>query len=235
MPSKKFSRCAAHGFKTYKDLIDYIEAYDQMVSDRIAENWEASLITFMFNPTSKYAMTNSIEHFYERLITRVVKRPKSVNAVLPMMIVVADLPVHKRQQRMSNLQALPNDGLHHHGVVLIPPKNNLGKPLKQHVSENKRLYLNDRNISSLDIAPVTTSTTARMTDYVMKTFKRGKVDYDDAVIVLPRSRTEPTHRDGIEPIWSPPFKCRSNSIRRPSMRLPKEHGRRARKTSKGRQ
>jgi hypothetical protein len=46
-----------------------------------------------------------------------------------------------------------------------------------------------RLIQSLDVRPVTDSH-ARVVDYVFKTVLRGRISYDEGVLILPRARRE---------------------------------------------
>ena len=49
----------------------------------------------------------------------------------------------------------------------------------------------DGAISKIDVRPVTDGY-ERVVDYVFKTIKRGRVSYDEGVLVLPRARDELT-------------------------------------------
>jgi len=51
----------------------------------------------------------------------------------------------------------------------------------------------DGTISKIDVRPVAEGY-GRVVDYVFKTIKRGRVSYDEGVLILPRARDELTSR-----------------------------------------
>jgi len=52
----------------------------------------------------------------------------------------------------------------------------------------------DGTITKIDVRPVVDGY-ERVVDYVFKTIKRGRVSYDEGVLILPRARDELTLRD----------------------------------------
>lgn len=176
-----------------------------MVMQRIVIGWEASFITVMFNQLKggqialMQQMIGQIERIYETFITRVIRKPRSVHIDrLPILIAMADMPAAKHK-RQSVRDMLPNGGLHYHGMLLVPPNSRLRTAASDHFILNERNYLGDRwTVSHIDIEPVTTATTGRITDYMAKAYKKMLLD-DDTIVVLPRSSGEPCHRDGLIP------------------------------------
>jgi hypothetical protein len=53
------------------------------------------------------------------------------------------------------------------------------------------LYEIDGTITKIDVRPVVDGY-ERVVDYVFKTIKRGRVSYDEGVLILPRTRDELT-------------------------------------------
>jgi hypothetical protein len=106
-----------------------------------------------------------------------------------MFIGAADLQVYKRDPTSSPL-VLCNGGLHFHGLLMVPPDTRLGVPVEQHFRDYQDMYLGQRRlITRLDVRPVN-ETHERVVDYVFKTILRGRVSYDDGVLILPRARDE---------------------------------------------
>ena len=105
----------------------------------------------------------------------------------------ADLQVYKKDSRSSPL-ILCNGGLHFHALLMVPPETRLAIPVEEHFREYQDMYLGRRRlITGLEIRPVTEAH-ERAVDYVFKTILRGRVSYDDGVLLLPRTRGELSDR-----------------------------------------
>jgi hypothetical protein len=75
-------------------------------------------------------------------------------------------------------------------LLLVPPETRLGLPVDRHFRDHQDMYLGKRRlVRTLDVRPVT-QTHERVVDYVFKTILRGRVPYDEGVLVLPRARDE---------------------------------------------
>jgi hypothetical protein len=72
---------------------------------------------------------------------------------------------------------------------LIPDRSRLREPLQDHLQAHAHVYAIDGAISKIDVRPVTHGYD-RVTDYVLKTIKRGSISYDEGMLILPRSRQE---------------------------------------------
>jgi hypothetical protein len=73
---------------------------------------------------------------------------------------------------------------------LVPPDTRLNVPVDEHFRVYQDMYVGRRRlITKLDVRPVT-ETHEVAVDYVFKTILRGRVSYDDGVLVLPRARDE---------------------------------------------
>ena len=83
-----------------------------------------------------------------------------------------------------------NGGLHVHALLLIPPASRLKQSLTDHFREKRDLYAGSgRSIQRIDVRPVV-SDHGPSVDYVLKTVLNGRLSYDEAVLLLPRSRGE---------------------------------------------
>ena len=127
---------------------DLISGYTDLVEQRVQDGWQPYLITFMFKrlPGNKSSvikqMRDEIERVYATLVTRVVRKPRSPKSAdrLPVLIGFADLPVPKREKKQLREIAL-NDGLHYHGILLLPGSSRLRTGLAFHFMKYRRLYV----------------------------------------------------------------------------------------------
>lgn len=174
-----------------------LNGYTQLVTDRIKQGWSCYLVTILFQqfpgsqPTIISRMKQEIQRVYSTLITRVHRKPRTASPdELPILIGAADLPVHK-SDRSSSPFARCNGGLHLHALILIPDRSRLIEPLQDHFRSHAHLYEIDGAITKIDVRPVTDGYD-RVVDYVFKTIKRGRVSYDEGLLILPRTRDELT-------------------------------------------
>jgi hypothetical protein len=173
-----------------------MSGYAQMVTDRVRAGWSCYLVTFLFDqlPGSRAAVINQmkdrVQRVYSRLVTRVNRKPK--NALpdeLPVLIGLADLPVYKRD-RSSLHNARCNDGIHFHALVLLPPTSRLKESLVDHFRQNEEVYACPGMSIQRIHAEAVIGDHERVVDYALKTVRRRRLSYEDAVLVLPRSRGE---------------------------------------------
>lgn len=160
------------------------------------DKWNAYLVTFMFNnlPGSTegklWHMNKEIEHFYTNLITRITRKPsqKSNLERCPRLVAFPDLPVFKRS-KSTLADVTVNDGLHFHGVLLVPIKSRLKCELEAHLDANRGLYIGghgkvrDIHLEKIAFDPKGVST------YIFKLWKRNP-EFADWLLVLPRSQSE---------------------------------------------
>jgi hypothetical protein len=180
---------------TARQLVD---GYTQLVIDRVDRGWSCHLMTFPFcqlpGPRGAViqAMKDELHRVYSTFVTRTNRKPRTASPdELPVLIGTADLQVYKRVSTSSPL-VLCNGGLHFHGLMLVPPVTRLEIPVEEHFRRHQDMYLGRRRlIQELDVRPVT-ETPERVVDYVFKTILRGRVSYDDGILLLPRARGELT-------------------------------------------
>jgi hypothetical protein len=135
-------------------------------------------------------MKDEVHRVYATLLTRVHRRPRTASTdELPVLIGVLDLPVHKHNKQ-SGPVVLCNGGLHVHILMLMPPTSRLKESLADHFRDKRNLYAGSgSSIQRIDVRRVVENH-ERVVDYVLKTILNGRLSYDEAVLVLPRSRDE---------------------------------------------
>ena len=74
--------------------------------------------------------------------------------------------------------------------MLMPPTSRLKELLADHFRDKRNLYAGSgSSIQRIDVRRVVENH-ERVVDYVLKTILNGRLSYDEAVLVLPRSRDE---------------------------------------------
>ena len=102
-------------------------------------------------------MTKDIEQFYRTLVTRVVRKPRTAQIhQLPKLIALPDRPVLKHfKQALEDV--VVNDGLHVHGITMIPERSRLDCELDDHVRQSG-IYTDSRytRIRHIDVRKIET-------------------------------------------------------------------------------
>jgi hypothetical protein len=173
-----------------------VNGYAQVVIDRVSNGWSCHLMTALFSQLSVkrneviHRMMDELHRVYSTLVTRIHRKPRTASPdELPILIAAADLPVYKRD-RDSSPRVRCNGGLHFHALLLVPPTTRLGIPVEEHLRANEAMYLGKQGlIEKIDVRQVRDSY-ERVVDYVFKTILRGRVSYDEGILLLPRARQE---------------------------------------------
>lgn len=162
----------------------------------IREGMKPFLLTFMFNSISGHPraqleqMNREIERAYAMLLTRIVRNPRSKNLGYldrPIWLCSPDRPVRKRD-KINLREVMVNDGLHVHGIALIPINSRL-RDFEQFVYENQEMLANSRRpLLRFDARPIT-DTPSRATRYALKGLINHRFD-SDTLLVLPRALSE---------------------------------------------
>jgi hypothetical protein len=179
--------------------VAFIETITSWWSSEVEEKvtkhgWNAYLVTFMFDhlpglPAARLKiMQDSVCRFYSTLVTRVVRKPKSIHQLFlrPRMLTVPDYPVFK-YVKIGVRDATVNDGLHMHSILAMPLKSRLKEDVISHIERKTRLYVK-KPIREINFAPIENNTYA-VTNYVMKAVRRGRCRWED-VVFLPKSPSE---------------------------------------------
>jgi hypothetical protein len=144
-------------------------------------------------------MTSEIERFYASLVTRVVRKPRSVNwqHLLPVLIGQPDFAGSRHGIRTVP-ELTVNDGLHFHAIALIPRRSRLREGLIKHVRSNYGAYLGENNrMSAIDVQRITEAPGA-VTGYSQKAFMQGRFSHD-YLLILPKAVSE------LPPNITPPY------------------------------
>lgn len=177
--------------KVHENLVT---GYSELVTSRIQKRWSCDLLTIVFDQLASQPqsiqsrMRDEVQKIYSILLTRVNRYPKKASTDdLPILVGALDLPVNKSTRANAPLVRC-NDGLHFHGLLLIPPASRLKVTAKQHFEANADLYISGP-VQRIHVKPIST-TPERAVDYVLKTIRNGRIAYDDGILILPRARTE---------------------------------------------
>ena len=151
-------------------------------------------ISFMFHqlPGTQSSilrqMKSEIERVNARLVTRFARNPRSRAEFkfLPRMILFPDLPVYKHEKKSIEDVSI-NNGLHYGGIALTPPVSRFHSTLEAHFNQDQDKYVNEK-LARIHVTPITWDPDY-VTDYVAKSFKRGRVS-DEDIIILPKTISE---------------------------------------------
>ena len=179
-----------------KPINQLVQGYAQMVKGRVDDGWSCHLLTFLFSqlpgprPVVISRMKDEVHRVYSTFVTRVHRKPRTASPdELPILIACADLPVFK-WDRASSPMVRCNGGLHFHALLLVPPESRLVDPVEDHFRRNERYYFGRSGfMTAIHVQPVT-SDPDYIVEYAFKTMIRGRVSYDDSVLVLPKARAE---------------------------------------------
>lgn len=169
--------------------------YAQMVASRLDDGWSAYLMTVTFEhfrgPRHVILdrMRDEVQRIYSTLVTRIHRKPGTAPTdKLAVLIGVADLPVAKREKTRSASSC--NGGLHFHAVLVVPPSSRLKGSVVDHFASNADRYAGPNGlVANIHIVPVTHDI-HHVADYVFKSVIRRRLSDEDAVLVLPRTRSE---------------------------------------------
>jgi hypothetical protein len=173
---------------------EIVQAYGGWIQEHLNLGWDGYLVTFMFrnisgsNEFKIQQMHKEITRFYERLATRVVRKPRSEKwgHLLPKGIFFPDVPGYG-----SSVYSIPevsiNDGIHFHGIMVANQEARLKEPLHLHLARKRKLYVGGK-IYRIDAEPIT-SRPEFVTDYGGKAIKRRRF-LNDHVLLLPRTVAE---------------------------------------------
>ncbi len=136
-------------------------------------------------------MEREVERVFATVLTRIIRDPRKLPIrFLPLWLVCPDYPVPKHAKQELRDVAV-NDGLHMHGIALIPPWNRMNERFEQHFEMYQELYARQGcPLHRVHAVPITTNP-GYVTAYVLKSVQRRRLDFDN-VLVLPRCHDEPS-------------------------------------------
>jgi hypothetical protein len=188
-------QCSRQTTNRYSDIVN---GYSQWVQEYIDNGWKAFLVTFMFRPLGRgdrpalTKMIEEVDRVYSTFITRVVRRPNSESqkASRPILIAVPDRPVFKcEKQQLKDVKI--NEGVHMHGILLVPKRSRLKEGVKRHFKTHENFYIRN-NLWRLDIKRIR-SNPNKVVSYAMKAIKHSVFSYDN-ILIFPKAKTEVRER-----------------------------------------
>ena len=179
----------------WRNWKEQISGYATMVKQKLNEGYEGHLMTFTFNSLNgglrqmNLKMQKQIENVYGSLITRIHRRPHAAGVIHPILIGSPDFPVAKHEKKPLP-EVITNDGLHYHGILLLPPgPSRLKVSLPQHFADNQSHYLRDQVMNRIDVRPITHDVD-HLIDYAMKGLKTNRLPDDEDLLILPKTYRE---------------------------------------------
>ena len=104
-----------------------------------------SISHVMFRPSSgnvMIKMADEVTRVYSTLLPRVVRNPRSrfTKESRPLLLAVPDLPVSKHQKQKPQHEKI-NNGLHMHGILVVPCKSRLKTDIVTHFNQLENTYV----------------------------------------------------------------------------------------------
>jgi hypothetical protein len=179
----------------YQQRQKIIQGYGQMLGDRVENGWCPFLLTFLFKQlpgNSNFRIEQMIRHisiFYSKLVTRIQRYPATMvgSANVPILVTCTDLPIAKHKKR-SLPEVSINDGLHLHGLFALPPISRIGRDLQSHLFSKRHVY-ETAPLIAVHSEPIH-SDFHGVVGYALKSFRSGRINYDDSIFILPRTFSE---------------------------------------------
>jgi hypothetical protein len=159
---------------------EIVQAYGTLIRKYVDDlGWDGYRVTFMFRNISRSEdrkieqMHREICRAYQKLATRAVRKPRSEKwaHLLPKGIFFPDVPGYKKSEFKVG-EVSVNDGIHMHGVMVVPKQTRLKERLDLHFLRKRKLYVGGK-IYRIYAEPIT-SRAAFVTDY------GGKATNEDA-------------------------------------------------------
>lgn len=179
----------------YQFLKAQIAGFADLIACRERAGDQVHIVTFMFPSVGNskeiilLRMRDQVERVYSTYLTHVCRRPLAKsNECLPVLIGSFDLPVFK-YGKSSGTSSL-NQGLHFHALLVTPSESRLKTSVDEHFADHNEKYTaNGSLIQKIHVEKVTHGL-ARVTDYVLKSITNGRLTYDEAIVILPKARSE---------------------------------------------
>jgi hypothetical protein len=175
---------------------EIVVSLKRWLRQQIANGWNGYFLNFMFHQLSgnqaavKCQMKDEVERFYAKIITRIIRNPRSsmASGKLPIFIGCPDLPVWKHE-KVSLSKVTINDGLHFNGIFLLPAISRLKTGFRTHMHEHKRFYADGkRGLRRIQVERIRQAP-GYVADYALKALKHGRISYDD-LLILPKHSSE---------------------------------------------
>ena len=172
---------------------ELVRLYGKWIKDYLDTGvWDGYLITIMFNfltrpPEPLEQMHQETISLYSKILISVVRNPRRPTWVdrLPRALFLPDSFLGYRKMHLRDV--LLNDGLHMHGIMIVPKKGRLKYPLDVLIERNKDFYYGNK-IQDIDIRLIQDNS-VYVTEYIGKSIQRGRFTADD-ILILPRTVDE---------------------------------------------
>jgi hypothetical protein len=172
---------------------ELVRLYGKWIKDSLDTGaWEGYLTTIMFKHLTRLfdpveQMNQEIIRLYSKIVISVVRNPKRPTWAdrLPRGLFLPDSFLGYK--KMKSRDVLLNDGLHMHGIIIMPKKNRLKCPLDVLIKRNEAFYYGEK-ILDIDIR-VIEDNSVYVTEYIGKSVQRGRFSADD-ILILPRTVDE---------------------------------------------
>jgi hypothetical protein len=177
---------------------DQISGYTSMTKHYLDQGWRGNLMTFISNQLRgderqiNHQIQYQIEGTYASFLTRLNRRPRAYGAINPILIACPDWPVAKYEKK-SLREILTNDGLHYHGLLLLPPATSTSRlkvSAQQHFVDQQSYYVRDQILNRIHVQPFETEDVFDVTDYALKGLKTNRLPAEETLLILPKSNRE---------------------------------------------
>jgi hypothetical protein len=177
---------------------DQINGYATMAKQYLDQGWRGNLMTFISNQLRggerqiNHQIQYQIEGTYASFLTRMNRRPHASGAINPILIACPDWPVAK-YEKQSLREVLTNDGLHYHGLLLLPPATSTSRlkvSAQRHFVDNQSYYVRDRILNRIDVRPFESEDVFDVTDYALKGLKTNRLPPEETLLILPKTCLE---------------------------------------------
>ncbi|WP_338691737.1 hypothetical protein V5279_36025 [Bradyrhizobium sp. 26S5] len=179
-----------------------VRGYNELIENYVVDGYQPFFLNFMFNPIAasngqrQEIMVSQVTRVHDILCRHMVRRPNAEawQFLRPIFLGCHDLPVWKHTKGPIR-DFLINNGWHFNAIALTRPpartdmhikvqellwgkQSRLTVPLDEHFRAQPKFYSNDV-LARIHATPITEGT---MADYMLKTFKHGRVDADSIQI-----------------------------------------------------
>jgi len=180
-----------YGFDSTAHLKAIVDAFGKWTKKYLDMGWDGYLFQVMFHglagsrETKIIQMKQEVERVYNRLATRMVRKPNSPSwaGYLPIGLFVPELPVPKKRKSKKSTIAdvLINDGLHMSGVVLGNRWGRVRESLVDHFREFEDHYVTGK-IREIYLDDITHDPEYTV-DYALKSLPRRSSSPDDVLLL----------------------------------------------------
>ena len=189
---------------------ELITGLGDITEQLICDGWQGYLASFMFNkvPGGRWQrhrqMQAQIEGVYASFLTRLYRNPHAFAAIHPKLIVCSDWPGAKHLRKPLS-EVITNDGLHQHGLFLIPPPSPIQRlkvSVHQHFDDNQSYYIRDRILNRIHIEPLNIDDVIKVAGYALKGLRDNRIQSDETLLILPKAYREITVRPYLGKVGS---------------------------------